>query len=49
MNCTVAIAADTEGEVIEAAVAHGVRTHGHQDTPEFREQVRQIVKEGALT
>jgi len=49
MNCTVAISADNEGEVVEAAVAHGVRTHGHQDTPEFRQQIRQIVKEGALT
>jgi len=45
-KCTVAISADTEDEVVEAAVQHAVRTHGHKDTPEFRKQLRGMVKTG---
>ena len=33
-NCTVAIAADTDEELLEAAVQHAVSVHGQQDTPE---------------
>jgi predicted small metal-binding protein len=47
MNCSVAISADTDQELIEAAVQHAVAVHGHQDTPELREQIRQIMKEGS--
>ena len=46
-NCTVAIAADSEDEVVEAAVQHAVAVHSHEDTPEFREQLRGLIKEGA--
>jgi predicted small metal-binding protein len=35
-NCTVAIFADTEQELIEAAVQHAITVHGHEDTPELR-------------
>jgi predicted small metal-binding protein len=45
-KCTVAISADTEDEVVEAAVQHAVKTHGHKDTPEFRKQLRGMVKTG---
>lgn len=45
-NCTVAIAADSEDELLEAAVQHAVAVHGHQDTPEFRQQLRASFKEG---
>ena len=48
-NCTIAIAGDSEAEVLEVAVMHAVKKHGHQDTPETREQIRQGIKEGALT
>lgn len=50
MNCTVAIAADTEDELIEAAVHHAVSVHSHEDTPELRSMVRQGIKdmEGAV-
>ncbi|MGA8535593.1 MAG: DUF1059 domain-containing protein [Candidatus Tumulicola sp.] len=48
-NCTVAIAADTTDELLEVAVRHAVETHGHEDTPDLRQQIRQGVKEGALT
>ena len=45
MNCTVAIAADTEDELIEAAVQHAVSVHSHEDTPELRSMVRQGIKD----
>jgi predicted small metal-binding protein len=46
-GCTVAISADNEIEVVEAAAQHAVKVHGHQDTPELRDQLRHMVKEGA--
>ena len=47
MNCTVTIAADTEKELLEIAVQHAVATHGHEDTPEFRRELKSAFKEGA--
>jgi hypothetical protein len=38
-QCTLTIIGE-EDEVVEAAVAHAVASHGHSDTPEFREQLR---------
>jgi ribulose kinase len=46
MNCTLAITADSEKELLDAAVQHAVAIHGHQDTPEFRKQLRALFKEG---
>jgi predicted small metal-binding protein len=46
-NCTVAISADDEQEVLDAAVQHAVAVHGHEDNPEFREQLRGGIKESA--
>ena len=46
-GCTVAISADSEEEVVDAAVQHAVAVHQHEDTSEFREQLRGAVKEGA--
>jgi predicted small metal-binding protein len=45
-NCTVAIAADGEEELLAVAVQHAVTVHGHADTPELRKQLRQLFKEG---
>jgi predicted small metal-binding protein len=45
-NCTIAIAADSENELIDAAVQHAVAVHGHQDTPEFRNMIRQSMHDG---
>lgn len=47
MNCTVALSADTEKELLEAAVQHAVAVHGHQDSPDLREKIRKSMKEGA--
>ena len=44
-NCSVAISADTPKELVDAAVQHAVAVHGHQDTPEFREQLATMVKQ----
>jgi predicted small metal-binding protein len=46
MNCSIAITADSEGELLEAAVQHAVAVHGHQDTPELRDQIRGVIKDG---
>ena len=46
MNCTVAISADTEKELMEVAVHHAVSVHGHKDTPEFRSQLKTAIQEG---
>ncbi|HQY27882.1 MAG TPA: DUF1059 domain-containing protein [Burkholderiaceae bacterium] len=45
-NCSVAIAADTDEELLEAAVQHAVAVHGHMDTPELRQQIKSAFKEG---
>jgi len=39
INCTLTIAGEPE-EVLDAAVAHAVSKHGHEDTTELREQIR---------
>jgi predicted small metal-binding protein len=44
--------AGSEEHVVEAAAIHAVTAHGHQDTPELRQQIRQTMKDevpGALT
>lgn len=46
MNCTVALSADTDQELLEAAVQHAVAVHRHEDTPELRQQIQQLFKEG---
>ena len=38
-GCTLTIAGQ-EGEVLDAAVAHAVARHGHEDTPELRDMIR---------
>jgi predicted small metal-binding protein len=48
-KCTVAIAADSVDEILDVAVPHAVKGHGHADTPELREWIRQNIKETALT
>jgi predicted small metal-binding protein len=46
MNCSVALSADTDQELLEAAVQHAVAVHQHQDSPELRAQIKQMFKEG---
>jgi predicted small metal-binding protein len=35
MNCSVALSADSENELLEAAVQHAVTVHKHADSPEL--------------
>jgi predicted small metal-binding protein len=43
-NCTLTIAGSEE-EVMKVAVRHAVDEHGHDDTPELKEQVRATLKD----
>ena len=45
-NCTVAISADSEAELLGVAVQHAVTVHKHQDTPELRDQIKSAIKDG---
>lgn len=45
MNCTLMISADSEAELLEAAVQHAVSVHHERDTPELRDQLRKLFKE----
>ena len=46
MNCSVALAADSEKELLEAAVQHAATVHKHTDTPELRTQLKSLFHEG---
>lgn len=43
-KCTLTISGREE-EVIKAAVDHAVKMHGEKDTPEFRKELRLLLKE----
>ena len=43
-GCTLTISGEEE-EVVRAASEHAVSVHGHEDTPELREQVRGMLKD----
>ena len=45
-NCTVALSADNEDELLNAAVQHAVSVHKHDDSPELRQQLRTLFHEG---
>jgi predicted small metal-binding protein len=47
MNCTLSLSADSEKELLEAAVQHAVAVHGHTDTPELRQQLTGLLRDGA--
>jgi predicted small metal-binding protein len=43
-NCTVAISADTKEELIDAAAQHAVAVHGHDDSPQLRQELAKMIK-----
>jgi hypothetical protein len=43
-HCTLAISGE-EDEVVRAASEHAVSVHGHEDTPELRQQIRTMLKD----
>jgi predicted small metal-binding protein len=46
-KCTVAISADSETELLDAAAQHAVSVHGHKDSAEMRGQLRKLFKDGS--
>ncbi len=45
-NCSVAISADSDKELMEAAVQHACSVHGHKDSAELRRQIGGMIKQG---
>ena len=43
-NCTLTIAGE-EDEVLLAATQHAVAVHGHEDSPQLREEIRTMLVE----
>jgi predicted small metal-binding protein len=43
-NCDLAMAGSDE-HVLDAAVTHAVTVHGHENTPQLREQISQMLKD----
>lgn len=43
-NCSLKISG-TEDEVLEIATQHAVASHGHENTPELREQLRSLLQD----
>ena len=46
-HCTVAISADTEDELVEAAVQHAVAVHNHYNTLELRRLIKRGIRDGS--
>jgi predicted small metal-binding protein len=42
-NCSLTIIGEEE-EVIRTAAEHAVSVHGHEDTPELRDQLRELLE-----
>jgi hypothetical protein len=44
-NCKLVLMAPQgqKGDLVDAAVAHAVKDHGHQDTPELRKELEGIL------
>lgn len=42
--CDIAISGNEE-DVLNMAVEHAVRSHGHQDSPELRQQLRSMLRD----
>ena len=43
-NCSLRISG-REDEIMPVAVKHAVEVHGHEDTPEFRNELKQLLKD----
>ena len=46
IKCSIALAADSEEELMEAAVQHAVAVHGMQDSAELRQELKSSFKAG---
>jgi hypothetical protein len=43
-NCSLTISG-TEEEVLDAATAHAIASHGHKDSPKLREEIRGMLQD----
>jgi predicted small metal-binding protein len=43
-NCTLKISG-TEDEVLPVAAQHAATVHGHEDTPQMRDEIRRLLKD----
>jgi predicted small metal-binding protein len=43
-NCSLKVSGKEE-EVVNAAMQHAVSAHGHEETPELREQIKSMLKD----
>lgn len=43
INCSLVIIGEPE-EVVRAAAEHAASVHGHEDTPELRQQIREFLE-----
>ena len=46
--CNIAISGEEE-EVLNVATQHAVQSHGHNNTPELREQLRSMLRDEGAT
>ena len=46
-RCTVAISADDESELLDAALQHAIAAHGHRDNVETRAMLKQAMHQGS--
>jgi len=46
--CSITISR-TEDEVVELGILHATTVHGHQDSPELREQLRSMLQDESAT
>jgi predicted small metal-binding protein len=46
MNCSVALSADSDSELLNAAVQHAISVHNHADSPELRSQLSAMFHDG---
>lgn len=45
--CTIAISGDDEEELLDAALQHAIRAHGHRDCEQTRTLLRQMMHQGS--
>lgn len=45
-GCSIAIAADSEDELMDVAVDHAVKRHGHTDSGDLRQAIRDHMHDG---
>lgn len=46
IKCSIALSADSDKELLEAAVQHAVAVHGFKDSRELRKEIRSAFRNG---